>query len=90
MLEKIITIARNLLQPEEETAGQVMENFPHGKFCPAYGKDIADSAEYLQIGIDKEWVPTAGGTWGMSFGGYVNVTYIRCTSCDVKKVFQER
>jgi hypothetical protein len=89
MKESIVAMIRNIFS-REITAGEAMVSFEHKKDCPAFGMDPLGSAEYLQIGVKKEWVSGSDGGWGMSTGGFVNVTYIQCISCEVKKVFQEK
>lgn len=89
MLERLKNSLVNLLQPEEETAGDAMANFSHEKSCPVFGKSIFEQADCLQIGQEKRFV-SMGGAWGISFGGFSIVTYIRCNGCKAEKIFQER
>lgn len=89
MKESFFEVIRKILQPRELTAGEAMTTFVHKKGCPALGVEF-DSAEFLQIGQSKVWMSGGEGAWGTGFGSFVNITYIQCSLCDVKKVFQER
>lgn len=90
MRERFFKAVRNILQPREITAGEAMASFVHKKNCPAFGMELLDSAEFLQIGQNKVWMSGDGGTWGTGFGSFViNITYIQCSRCGVRKVFQE-
>ncbi len=90
MKERIVAIIMQFLQPKEVTAGDAMVSFDHAKSCPANGKALAEAADYLQIGAERVYVYGGGGSWGVHDGGFANTTYIRCTGCLRKKVFQER
>mgnify|MGYP001582722363 FL=1 len=90
MKESLFESILNFLQPRELTAGEAIASFVHKKDCPAFGMELLDSAEFLQIGQDKVWMSGDGGSWGGSLGSFVNITYIQCSRCGVRKVFQEK
>lgn len=88
MKESFFTGIRNIFHSREITAGEAMASFVHKKTCPAYGMDVLDSVEFLQIGRKQVW--TSGGEpWGGGFGTVVNITYIQCSDCGEQKIFQE-
>lgn len=78
------------LLSNERMAGEAMACFRHKQSCPAYGKELFDSAELLQIGQSDQWMVGDGGAWGSGFGSYVKITYIQCSGCGNREVFQEQ